>query len=284
MAGNYPDPSTWRMALDRDGSTFTVGLNAGPISTISATDIQNANDETQATAAAAYGTQVDFFAVVFPEKRDIDGFFFNALVGGGGSGATVDVQTSTNTTNGQDGTWTAFVSAYNYKAVAPVWRSSVVAGTALAVKGIRWVGFSAGNTFAIRALHLYGEIAPGENPDRLVFWSATADEKMPPATLDWGDVPRSSSADRIVRVKNISGTHTANNVRVSFDILTDGTPSVPAQHLVSYGGGAFLAQVNLGSLGPGAISGPITLRRVTPSNAVLGLFAPRASAVADSWT
>jgi hypothetical protein len=89
----------------------------------------------------------------------------------------------------------------------------------------------------------------------------------------------------VVRVKNVSPTKTAANVRVSFDIVTDSAaPSVPGQFFVSFGGGAFLSQVNVGTLAPGAISGPITVRRVTPSNAQLGLWLPRISAVADSMT
>jgi hypothetical protein len=134
------------------------------------------------------------------------------------------------------------------------------------------------------SLHVWGEIAPAENPNRLIFWHPTNNEKMPPQWLDWGDVPRSSSGDVLVRVKNNSGTLAANNVRVSFDILSDGAPSVPAQHTASYGGGSFTAQPNIGTLAPGAISGAITIRRITPSNAQYGLFAPRVSAVADTWT
>jgi hypothetical protein len=217
-------------------------------------------------------------AVIFPELRDLDAYLLITNV------STINlVQTSTNTTNGQDGTWTTIASNYATQTSTATWRTAITAGTALAVLAIRFYLNNGSSSWTLRSVHLYGEPAPGSNPDRLVFWDAVADNKMPPATLDWGNVPRSSSDDRTVRVKNLSATKTASNVRVSFDILNDGTPTVPGQHLVSYGGGAFLAQVNLGTLAPGAISGPITVRRVTPSSAQLGLFAPRISAVADTF-
>jgi hypothetical protein len=126
-----------------------------------------------------------------------------------------------------------------------------------------------------RNVHLYGEPAPGENPNRLALWHPTLDQRVTPAYFDWGNVPRSSSADRLFRVKNVSSTLTASSVRVAMEALTDTTPSVPGQHSISSDGTTFLAQVNIGSLSPGAISGPLTLRRVIPSNAVLSLWSFR---------
>jgi hypothetical protein len=212
----------------------------------------------------------------------VDAIFIAGLYG------LVSIQWSLNTTNGVDGTWTTIAGPYSFGNDETVWRTGTMAETVLAVKALRFrLNGSSPWSWSVKSLHVWGEIAPAETPDRLVFWNAGSDTKMDPVTLDWGDAPRSSSADRVVRVKNISPTKSAVNVRVSFDILTDATspaPSVPAQYTASYGGGSFLAQVNIGTLAPGAISGPITLRRITPSNAQYGLFAPRVSAVADSWT
>ncbi len=115
------------------------------------------------------------------------------------------------------------------------------------------------------------------------MWNPSTDERVGPAHFDWGDAPRSSSADKTFRIKNLSGTLTANDVSVSLNALTDTTPSVPGQHLISYDGGPFQAQVDIGDLGPGAISDVLTLRRVTPDNAVLSLWSFRIFAAADSW-
>jgi hypothetical protein len=133
-------------------------------------------------------------------------------------------------------------------------------------------------------LHLYGEIAPGQNPHRLDLWHPTLDERLTPAYFDWGDVPRSSSADRLFRVKNLSPSQTANDVRVAMETASDTTPSVAAQHTLSYGGGSFLAQVNIGDVAPGAISGPVTLRRITASDATLGLWTFRVFAESTDWS
>lgn len=286
MAGNYPDPTSWRMALDRDGSVLVeIGSSTQAVYQLTAGQVTGIAGESGTVYTAVEGGLSGILAVIFPELRDIDAWYL-AVSGLSGASDNVAVDVSTNTTNGLDGTWNQIDNGsveVHTGSVGP-WRTGIRSGTALAVRGIRFhtPGAAGSNKFAIYALHLYGEVSPG-SPDRLAFWSATADQKMPPATPDFGDVPRSSSDDFVVRVKNLSATKTAGNVIVSFDILTDGVPTVPAQHLVSTDGVTFTAQVNIGSLAPGAISAPVTVRRVTPSNAQLGLWAPRMSAVPGTW-
>ena len=285
MAGNYPDPSTWRMSYDKDGTAGLIVFPSGQVVDMTTGQLQAMNNEASDSTLIGTGStgQYDqYCCLIFPEKRDIDYIFLKARY------SLTSIETSVNTTNGIDGTWVTYSGGLpNISTALNLWRTGGTASTVLAVKAIRFrLGGSAPWTPDIEALHIWGEIAPAEQKDRLVFWNVTSDTKMSPATLDFGDVPRSSSADKVVRVKNISPTKQANNIRVSFDILTDASsgPSVPAQHTLSYSGGAFIAQVNIGALGPGAISGPITIRRVTPSNAQYGQFAPRVNAIADSWT
>jgi hypothetical protein len=271
------------MALDRDGTSWLVVNPGGGVTDVSAANvIKMSNENEDGFDLAGIGEYDRYLALIFPEKRDVDAIFIKAQY------SLSTIETSTNTTNGQDGTWSTVPGPYTINSAVSAWRTALMAETILAVKAVRFrLGGSAPWPPSVSVLHIWGEIAPAETPDRLVFWNAGSDTKMDPVTLDYGDAPRSSSADRVVRVKNISPTKSAVNVRVSFDILTDATapaPSVPAQFTASYNGGSFLAQVNIGTLAPGAISGPITLRRITPSNAQYGLFAPRVSAVADSWT
>ena len=282
MAGNYPDPTSWRMALDRDGTAWLDVRDTGQVIDIGASSIAAMSNEGGGSYGPAELGVSGYLVLIFPEKRDVDAIFIAAQY------SLSTIQYSLNSTNGVDGTWTTIPGPYTMGTLETAWRTGTMAETVLAVKALRFrLNGSSPWSWGVFSLHVWGEIAPAETPDRLVFWNAGSNTKMDPATLDWGDVPRSSSADRVVRIKNISATKSAVNIRVSFDILTDATspaPSVPAQFTASYNGGAFLAQVNIGTLAPGAISGPITLRRVTPSNAQYGLFAPRASAVADSWT
>jgi hypothetical protein len=248
------------------------------------------NDETNGGYQVNGQNDSGKLVVIFPEKRDLDAYF--ASVPDGNTYLTL-VEVSTNSTNGIDGTWTAVAlqaaASFHGVGINPAYRTGIQGVTALAVKAVRFSTSSgAPSSGASLSVHLFGEISPGQNPNRLALWHPTLDQRIVPAYFDWGDVPRSSSADRAFRVKNLSGSLTANSIRVAMDILTDatgGAPSVAAQHSLSTDGTTFTAQVNVGGLAPGAISaGQVTLRRNTPSNAQLGLFAHRVFAEANSWS
>jgi hypothetical protein len=283
MAGNYPDAPSWRMAYDRDGTQVFKITAAGAISQLTSAELIAMNNEGEdGFTAVNYNGGSGSLVFIFPESRDLDAFL--SIRGGyGPNGMTVSV--SSNTTNGLDGTWTTISTAMPLGVVVkPSYRTAIVSTTALGIKAVKFGAIASGaNDWVPTALHLFGEPVPGANPNRLELWHPTLDEKLPPAYFDWGDVPRSSSADRTFRVKNLSSSMTAGAVRVAMESLTDTTPSVPAQHTISYGGGSFLAQVNIGDLAPGAISGVVTLRRVTPSNAVLSLWSFRVFAESTAW-
>jgi hypothetical protein len=223
--------------------------------------------------------------IVFPELRDLDAYFLRNLPSAF-SPPPLTIATSVDTTNGIDGTWsTIFSGSGTSGTVKPGYRSGIASTTALGIRAIRFTANNGAlNNFSPNVLHLYGEPAPGENPNRLALWHPTLDQRVTPAYFDWGNVPRSSSADRTFRVKNLSATLTANTPRVAMESLSDTTPSVVGQHTLSLDGATFLAQVNPGTLAPGAISGVITLRRVTPSNAQLSLWSMRVFAEATSWS
>lgn len=283
MAGNYPDAPSWRMAYDRDGTQGVIVSPVNGLTVLTNAQLVTLNNETDTELAFGWANQSPYIwrlALIFPELRDIDGYFRN-ISGQGGT-----VETSTDTTNGYDGTWTTLSSPGTTSLVTtkPAYRS-VSSSTALAKRAIRFsqTDVSFGDV-KIRGVHLYGEPAPGENPNRLALWHPTLDQRVTPAYFDWGNVPRSSSADRLFRVKNLSSTMTATSVRVAMESLTDASPSVPGQHSVSSDGSTFLAQVNIGSLSPGAISAPLTFRRITPSNAVLSLWSFRLFAESTVWS
>lgn len=284
MAGNYPDAPSWRMATDRDGTQW---FHVSPTNVITALSNANAiilNDETTSYYAPPVATGAQRLMAIFPELRDLDAYFVSMAASGFMTSWTVDV--STNTTNGLDGTWTQIATSTTppSASVAPAYRSPV-STTQLAIRAVRFNFIMAASAdLAIQAAHLYGEPAPGENPNRLALWHPTLDQRVTPAYFDWGNSPRASSADLTFRVKNLSPTLSADDIRVATEALTDGTPSVPGQHSLSVGGGAFLAQVNVGDLAPAALSSVVTLRRITPSNAQIGLFALRVFAEADAWS
>lgn len=276
MAGTYPDAPSNRIAWDVDA--IVLGNNSQyPLSTARALN----------SDSAAYALGVGLFTgmswvVIFPRKLDLTGYFYGAA-DYGGFGSTGPAYWSTDTTNGVDGTWTAW-SAPNYGAASLVTqRSNITVNTLLGIKAFRG-SYSGGRDGAyLQHLHLYGKYASTENTDRLEIWHPTLDQRVGGAFFDWGDITRGSTADRTFRVKNISDIYTANNITVSIESLTDTTPSFAGSFMFSTGG-SFTSTVNIGNLLPSQTSGLITVRRTTPANAVLSLWNARMSAAAATWS
>lgn len=277
MAGNYPDVPSWRMAYDRDGTQVFKISGGGVVTPVSADDVKEANSESWGwmsgiTLPRMSGTNYACF--IFPEHRDIDGYVtITAKDGNDGGGTRLDeAAVSVNTTNGVDGVWTAITAPVPVSTV-PQLRNNIQAVTALGVKAIRFrcPGSYYGD-FAVQIVHLFGEKAPNENLDRLEIWHPTLDQKAPPEYFDWGNSARASSATKTFRVKNISPTKTAQQVRVAMDLMTDSNPPILGQMSMSLDGAVWLAQVNVGDLGPGQISQVVSIRREMLSNAQMGLW------------
>lgn len=296
MAGNYPDYPSYRIPFDKDGSVGVGITGGGVITQFTSTEMTRLNDEDDANElnASAYNK----VAILFPRLMDIDGYFMRVKDQFGWNYQVNALEKSSDTTNGLDGTWTSIVNPFAVstdsgatspsvnKATVPAYREEIRSLTQLGVKGLRWninSGPGAGGP-KIQTIHIFGEPAAGENTDLLALWHPTLNQRVGVAYFDWGNVPRSSSADKTFRVKNLSSTLTAVAPRVAMDVLTDASPSVPGWHTISKGSG-FAAQQTIGDLGPGAISSEtLTLRRTTPSNAVFGLWAMRVFAESTTWT
>lgn len=279
MAGNYPNAPSWRMAHDRDGTQWFKSADGVTLTQLTTAEAVTLNDESA-------GTSIDTARLyaIFPEKRDLDGYFVVQYWQVGGS--VIAIEVSADTTNGVDGTWVSLPTVPTSTLVSPNYRS-VIASTSLGIRAVRFTAVgsqSVDGRVRWSAIHLYGEITAGQSLDRLLLWHPTLDERVPPSYFDWGNVPRNSTATRDFRVKNVSSVKTANTVRVAMEALTDATPSVPGQHALSKSGGTYLAQQTIDTLAPEAISEVITLRRITPSNAVLGVNAFRVFADAASWS
>lgn len=281
MAGFYPDVPAPRMAYDRDGSVLFHTDGSSYSTQLSSTEAQRLNDEGGAV------TQLDvvWVGVIFPELRDLRGFAFQH---GSASPDNVQLQTSSNTTNGLDGTWVSQfntnVSNYSTTTMRTDIKSLLVNG----VKGVRCFKNKGGDK-GLYTLHLYGTITTGENLDRLRIWHPTLDEPLDDNTsadgayFDWGDVTRNTTQDRTFRIKNNSATLTSNSIVLSPQALTDTTPTVVSQMTLS-DGGAFTGSLNIGNLSPGALSPVITLRRTIASNATLSLWTGRINVNPGSWT
>lgn len=291
MAGNYPDVPGHRFVMDRDGTQIYRISPTNVVTQATPAEVAAMVDETfgEGLFSGSDRSAYTRYLTYFPEPRTVSGIF----LGSSANSVAVDLlEYSANTTTGLDGTWDTLAATagtygeFGYGSVVPEYRNLIIPVSASGVKAVRWSTKAQGTGYSGThwTVHIYGSIPTTGSPDRLAIWHPTLDEPIDGAYFDWGDSPRSSSADRTFRVKNLSASLTANDITLSFDALTDGSPSVAGMHLVSDDGTTFAATETISSLGPGVISSVMTMRRVLSSDAPLGPWAPRIHAIADSWS
>jgi hypothetical protein len=278
---SYPDVPGNRLAYDLDGSVGVQSLN-GVLTTVTNTLVQNINDEADTTwpAFPSVPSGVHDFGLVFPTLRTIVGIM---LMGQADHANIHDpsIQTSPDTTNLQDGTWTTRINPYPISDIFPgpiptvarEWRSNILSVTWTNVKGIRVRVQSDGSNsnFGIRGLHLYGF---DQAPSFLQIWDPLLNQQVDGNHFNWGDIPQSSNDVRTFRVHNF-GALTATNVILAFNEINPQVPDQASWHYLSLDGVNYFSSVNIGSLGPGFTSGIIYVQRITPNNAQLALGAMR---------
>jgi hypothetical protein len=268
------------MAWDADGS---VGVKRVPTGTealteISASDKAIANNEQESQCSSAMDSSGGaMFGVIFPELREVDGIYA-VVTDGDRIGA---VQVSADTTNGVDGTWTQVVADLDDTdiVVIPGHRTNITSLAATAQRAIRL--FRTVDPRGFKKLHIYGQISPGETPDRLLWIDETTGLEFASAQ-DYGDVPRGSARDIGVRLMNNSASLTAATIQYTAEDLYLGsgawyTFTVP-------GGSTYSSTQGLASLGAGATSGLISARQIVPDDANLGLHAARFYTDVTSWS
>lgn len=274
MAGNYPDAPNHRMLLDRDGTVGFRLLNTNVVEMLTVDEVKQLNGDTD---GAVNGLGTARWGYVFPELRDVTACFISSWDSGNGGNA---VETSPDTTNGLDGVWTTREPPPCPSPVIPNYRTKISAITgAGAIRGIRF-GM---RHYTARAAHVYGTITAGQNPDRLEFWDPALNQRVSAAWFDWGNAPRVSSATKTFRIKNQSVTKTAGNIVVSIDALTDTIPSTIGEYTLSADAITFTPTVTVATIAPAGISGVLTIKRVTPVDAVLSLWADRVNAVPTTF-
>lgn len=278
------------MAYDRDGSVgFLVPHpgNSGTPTSLTSAELADLNKEAEdGYTNTSWNTMG--LGVIFPELRDIDGA---AILHASGTNdwSVVDIATSTDTTNGVDGTWTVRGTGNTWKAdpANPGWRDEIDSVTWTGVKAVRYRCSSGGSATRKANIHLYGSPASGTAPDRLQFWlpSTDSDAQVGGAYFDWGDVSRGTSDTRSFRVHNPSASLTAFSVTVSIEALTDTSPSNVGQHELSTdSGSSWASTASLGDMSAGTTSDDIILRRSIGGSAALSIWAVRLVASASSWS
>ena len=273
----YPATPSHRMAWDRDGSIGFI-IDNGALSQMSAATMLVLNDENMNDGASVYNVDRTY-GVVFPQQRELKGVFAIAWTDDGNGSSW---QYSTNTTNGQDGVWTALWSAPQVYPTSTEWRSNIHACNIANVTGVRLSMSDYNSSNHCRMFHLYGYNSTGQTPNRLEFWHPTLDQRLGQADLDWGDIGQSTLATTTFRVKNISTRQTANTVQVSMEALT-GVNRL-GDHQLSDDNVTYGSVLNLGNLASDSISGVKYIKRTTNATATLGPSAMRLIVTAASWT
>ncbi len=285
MAGSFPNVPSRRMALHDDGTVgvrssggFPTGSNV--MTAISQTQMDVMSAEDVAGSGPSITNTGPFAAFIFPELREIDGVYA-CMDDGGTFGDPMYV--SADTTNGASGTWTSVGSSLGVvNALLPDYRDSILSLAESSKRGIRTnvTGVSGGGGTLDR-WHIYGEISPGETPDRLLFIDeATGLEFV--LSQDYGDVPRGSSEDIEWRIKNNSASLTANTIQYTAADLFNGsggwyTFTLPA-------GSSYASTQQIASLAAATTTGLIKTRRITDAGADMSLHAARQFLNTASWS
>ncbi len=271
MAGFYTDVPGNRFAYHLDGTAIYI--------------IDSTNTLTNITSGAASFNDEDgdypqysgqSFLFIFPELRNLSGYYFNDMWGVGPQ----SLQFSSDTTTGLDGTWTTIVNPWARDMTGgtlPSYRTKINPVSAGSVKGLKFNFGSSGIRPA--NIHLYGDIPSSSNPDRLIFWEPVNNNATGGSWFDWGDLVQGTSQTKTFRIKNNSGTKTANSI-----LLTAGTETFAMSVDFSSDDITYTPSLSLGDLAPGAVTGVLYVRRTVPASEPLRMQAAYFKAAASSWT
>ncbi len=290
--GFYADVPGARMGLDADGSillaaemavgSFTVGMSPGKVwDTPTQAEKDRVNNEDASDDWALAGN--DFLScMIFPEKRDIDGVFFaSPNVTSGGS------DYSTNTTNGIDGSWTTLSYTGFTWLLDDKYRTDIAAKSLTGVRAVRF--FNGSTSQDLSAMHVYGLIASGETPDRILFLDEATGLEFgsggsAPEIMDFGDRPRGSIFDHEFRLRNNS-TVAGNNLTATTIALTREALVGVMDTWMTYDedGGGFMTSETVTSLAPETNSALLTMRLDIPDLATLFVWAARTKVAVTTW-
>ena len=295
MAGAYPDAPSLGIAYDDDGTVVLWnGLvviasdEDSPVGTVPQLpliampqgDMDQINDE-ETTAPTQSGQSNDassWIVMLFLQDMEIDGGYYN--VNPTHTGNAQWMASSTNTTNGIDGTWSDLgVTTPKDTTQADDYRDSI---TSMAESNVVAVTSFQGSDerFRWRQLHIYGAHTPGQTPDKLIFLDPDNSDNEYTKPLDFGDVPRGQTQKDTFKLKNNSSTFTANTISIINEDLFGGASS---WYTYSDDDVSYSSSLNISSLGPGGTQ--LTyIKQVVPDAQVVGVYVSRTRATVASWT
>lgn len=235
-------------------------------------DILNSEDTTE--IPLGWANQVfGYMGIVFQEPKDLYGAFVAYWPGAGG--ALGALQTSTDTTNGFDGTWTQRIANLTdtrpinqYRDPDTFFAAGCTGIRARVGKGVEdeWSAFFA-----------FGIPGSGATIDRLDFLDPTNRYTVP---LDYGDQGQGAEVRTQIAVKNFSATLTAQQVTIAAQGLA-GLSS--GWYDFSIDDSVYTSSLNVGDLVPGA-SATFWVRQIIPATVnPLGLQSARIFPTPSAW-
>lgn len=277
-----------RMAIDRDGtSAIRVDREGGFDSLVLGETLLNEEGAASGTSywpESGAGTgSIGDFVLLFPFIRNVRGWYIRVQNHTAIGPSATPVEYSLDTTDGMDGEWISASATWGDVGSAnpsTSWRDEITsASPAFDCKAVRFRYSGGFDDLSLENVHLFG--VKVDVATRLQINDILDQGQVSVSALDWGDVPFKSSRDIRFRVKNVSPSVIAEDVQVTLD---GGSPLFVDRHLLSYDDGlTYGPSVVLGRIEPGDVSGPVTLRHVTPDGVESGPFALRIIAEALSW-
>lgn len=238
--------------------------------------------------------------VLFPQKRTFKGL---AWTGDRAPTWVLQVQppywvdTSEDTTDGLNGTWTRQLTETSSEQIGfdsdgqfqDRYRTRIRAFDVANVRGIRLSGISPGpdatEEFKFRRLHVYANI-PETAGERLMFWHPTLDQSLRAPDMDCGDLQLSQSVTKTFRVKNMSATQTATSIAITREVATNsgGGTLFTEGFKISSDDATYGDTLNIGNLAPGAVSSVLYVRYSTTLLHPYGPHDPYLVAIPTDWT
>ena len=196
----------------------------------------------------------------FPEQREITGIWMIARQDLGGYGYFPSPQGSNDSTNGLDGSWetASLPSGANSLSNVYSWRSNIKPVSFTGPKRVfRAECGSTSRTWYVVAVHLYGEKGAGQTPDDIIYINHDDTPGVEfTAPEDFGDQPLATTVVRQFRIKNVSGSKTANTINMQCN---------DSDFAISEDGVNWVVTINIASLSAGAESATLYIRSTTPA-------------------
>lgn len=294
MAGSYPDAPSRRMAYDSDGSVVVyrqgnvdTSVGNSPAPSVEAdsprpwlnlsllADRQKLNDESTATY---FNHSVNYaywvFAVLFPQKRELDGMWWNVWQ----ESQLEYTYASADTVDGHGGTWTNINVPLRTSTVQSDYRdyiTSIALNVQRAVRVYTRSG-TAGDYSRVYGMHIYGTISAGETPNRVLFLDPNDGDAQFSKVLDFGDLPQSQTGVRTIKLKNNSSSYSINGVTLTAEDLS---LNAGDWYTFSKSGSSatYSSTLSVGNMAPGGTQ-LVYMKYVVPIAETLGVQAARLKA------